>query len=456
MANIVWKNFSQEQKDEYIHYLQIFGALSGLFKDNQEGTNANKPYLYYRNHEQLYARVFEVSDLTRKDSAFDALAKIDGKNIGIGLKTWIHTRDLTYQKVAEFNKLAPTEIYPLIAEGNPGDVIKKVSQLRNDRMWLDKRLYETKEGDDIYHFVTRDSNEMNIVETSYDLIQLDSLKLISSNGKTYYFSDGKRNYRFYSSKSVLLEEFDASDSSIITSVPIKQFENPFELIGSIRLPQNESPTLIKPDLILPLYSYLGSKVRGDRRADVPQGAGINKWHRVNSINRPWDIEIRIPKWIHEKFPTWFFDHNFIEGTLLMKKQQVSFVSENPDHYRVKNSNSLNYVDFILEMPSGKRVGASVNGENGKNLQSKKSKDLGHWLLSTVFGVPKYVMENKHSHDIITMEKLEELGIDSIRLRMIDEKNRIIAIDVAEIGAFEEFSERYGHTEIISEYETSEE
>ena len=100
MANIIWNKFSQKEKDEYIEFLKIFGALSGLFKDNQEGANARKPYLYYRNHEQLFARVFNVEDLTRKDSAFDALGPWENDRVGIGLKTWIHTKDNTYQKVA--------------------------------------------------------------------------------------------------------------------------------------------------------------------------------------------------------------------------------------------------------------------------------------------------------------------------------------------------------------------
>ena len=114
MADIIWNRFSEEEKSEYIRFLKIFGALSGLFKDNQEGKNARKPYLYYRNHEQLCVRVFKVEDLTRKDSAFDAIGNMENDRIGIGLKTWIHTKDKTYQKVAEFNKLAPIIIIPLM------------------------------------------------------------------------------------------------------------------------------------------------------------------------------------------------------------------------------------------------------------------------------------------------------------------------------------------------------
>src|SRR5690606_6821507 len=177
----VWTKFSDKQKENYINYLKVFGAISGLFKDNEEGSNANKTYLYYRNHEQLFSRVIDVEDLTRKDSAFDAIAKIEDQRIGIGLKTWNHTRDLTYQKVAEFNKVAPIELAPLIENKEYEQLIYKVAELRNERIKLDQRQYNTQF--DIYHNITRDDHVMNIVESRYDLVQLDSLKLLSQDGK---------------------------------------------------------------------------------------------------------------------------------------------------------------------------------------------------------------------------------------------------------------------------------
>lgn len=449
MTDLVWNSFSKEKQDEYIRFLKIFGALSGLFKDNLEGANARKPFLYYRNHEQLYARIFDVEDLTRKDSAFDALAIVDGKKMGIGLKTWIHSKDLSYQKVAEFNKVAPSQIYPLINEGSPNEVMKKVSELRNERILMDKRLHGTALGDDRYHYITRSNNAMNICETNYDLVQLDTLKLIESNGKTFHFTDGVRRYRFYSSKSVLLESFDASEKNIITTVPIKQFDNPFELIQTIELPYENFEVNSKSDIILPLYSYLGSKKRGDKRIDVPRGGGINKWHREKESNRPWDVEIRIPKWVHQKFSGWFFGHDFIKTEDRVSEQQEQYKSEHVTAMRIRNEDSVNYVPFILQMPDGRQIDASVNGANGKNLQSKSSKDLGYWLLHTVIGVPRSVMDDPNSESVVTLQKLQELDIDSIRLKMIDEKNRIIGIDVAEYGAFELFSEKNDHSEVLS-------
>lgn len=270
MADIIWQTFSEQEKEEYIRFLKIFGSLSGLFKDNQEGNNAKKPYLYYRNHEQLYKRCFNVEDLTRKDSAFDALAHVGDKKVGVGLKTWIHTGDLSYQKVAEFNKLAPTEIRPLIDHATPEEVITKVSKLRNERIWLDKRLYNTLEGDDIYHYITRDDDVMNIIETKYDLVQEDSLKLISSNGKTFSFTDGLRNYKFYASKSVLLEEFDATKPNIITTVPIRQFDDPFELLRTIDFAEDKTIQKIEEVIYLPLYS--------DVSFTVEEHSGFNAWN----------------------------------------------------------------------------------------------------------------------------------------------------------------------------------
>ena len=164
MSDILWSNFDQKERDEYVRFLQIFGALSGLFKDIENGKNAKKPYLYYRNHEQLYARVFNVEDLTRKDSAFDAVFLGD-LHVGIGLKTWFHGNDFSYQKVAEFNKKSGVDIRPYIENGDFNTAIQKISELRNERIMFDKRLYQTNQ--DIYHYVTRDHYKMNIIQTNY-------------------------------------------------------------------------------------------------------------------------------------------------------------------------------------------------------------------------------------------------------------------------------------------------
>lgn len=440
MANIIWDRFSRQEQYEYIEFLKIFGALSGLFKDNQEGTNARKPYLYYRNHEQLFARVFNVEDLTRKDSAFDALAVWGDDRIGIGLKTWIHTNDYTYQKVAEFNKLAPVVIAPLIEKGTPEEVVRKVAELRNERIMLDKRLYKT--GDDVYHFITRDNDVMNIVETPYDLIDLDAIELVKSDGKTYSFKDKLHNYKFYTSKSVLLEEFDASQGEIIAQIPIEQFEDPFELIRMIQLPVEEKKDIylgvgdlqqhtisqaivaegecsfvkeiskqsrndkIYQEVYLPLYQ---DKKEG---RIVSPCSGINIRHsksksKGSNIPRPeYEIEVRISKWIHYIFPKFF-------GIDALNEEEI------------KNEH-LNEFDLIL--PDGRVLRGRIKQQGGKSLQTNPQGALGKWILKDVLG-----LENR---EVVTWELLNTLGIDSLKITKIDHKH--FKITVAETGAYEKF------------------
>ncbi|MGL5756583.1 MAG: hypothetical protein ACRCYC_14725 [Paraclostridium sp.] len=403
MANIIWNKFKDKERNEYIEFLKIFGALSGLFKDNQEGTNARKPYLYYRNHEQLFARVFDVEDLTRKDSAFDALGNWENDRVGIGLKTWIHTKDRTYQKVAEFNKLAPTVIEPIIKNGTPEEVICKVSELRNERIMLDKRLYNTDR--DIYHFITRDDDVMNIIETNYDLINIESLELIKSDGKTYTFKDKLRNYKFYKSKSVLFEEFDASQGEIIKQISIEQFDNPFELIKMISIPR-KAKEIANEEIYLPLYQ---DKKEGRIVSDC---SGVNIRHskpknKGSNTPRPeYEIEVRVSKWIHHVFPN-FFGIDALDET------------------QVKNS-KLN--DFDLILPDGRVLRGRIKQTNGKSLQTNPQGDLGEWILKAVLG-----LENR---EVVTWELLDGLGIDSLKVTKIDDKH--FKITVAESGAYEKF------------------
>ncbi|MCC3863898.1 NgoFVII family restriction endonuclease [Terrisporobacter petrolearius] len=411
MANIIWNKFSEKEKKEYIEFLKIFGALSGLFKDNQEGANARKPYLYYRNHEQLFARVFDVEDLTRKDSAFDALGAWKNYRVGIGLKTWIHTKDKTYQKVAEFNKLAPEVLAPLIKNGKSYEVIRKVSELRNERIMLDKRLYKTDR--DVYHYVTRDNDVMNIIETPYELIDIESLELIS-DGKTYTFKDKLHNYKFYTSKSVLLEEFDASNGEIIEQIPIEQFDDPFELIRMINLSnenfkvadEGDAYEVSHEEIILPLYQ---DKKEGPFVSDC---SGVNIRHgksknKGSNTPRPeYEIEVRISIWVHHIFPR-FFGINAL----------------NDNDVKDKDLN-----DFDLILPDGRVLRGRVKQENGKSLQTNPQGALGEWILKDVLG-----LENR---EVVTMEYLDSLGIDSLRIIKLDDKH--FKITVAETGAYERF------------------
>lgn len=397
MENLLWIKFSEKAKEEYVRFLKIFGALSGLFKDNIEGANAKKPYLYYRNHEQLFSRVFNVEDLTRQDGAFDAIALFEDERIGVGLKTWIHSKDYTYQKVAEFNKLSPTHIQPLLSAGENQKVVEEVSRLRNERIMLDKRQYGTSK--EIYHYITRDDNVMYVVESPYDLVQLDSIKLLDVKKGTYSFTDGLNNYRFYTSKSVLLKEFDASPSKILQSIPIVQFDDPFELLSHISLPAQESKR-VEEVLYLPIYS--------DSSMKVEEKSGFNAWNgapktKGSGKNRPdFEAYIPIPIWIHHVFPYFF-----------------GFDALNDEERRRSKA-------FHLHLPDGRTIPAIVTQDSGKSLQTNPQNVLGKWILHDVFGL--------NARELLTMKLLNELGVDSLKITKIDNAN--FKIELAETFAFE--------------------
>ncbi|WP_027635194.1 hypothetical protein [Clostridium butyricum] len=440
MADIIWNRFLPGEKKRYIEFLKIFGALSGLFKDNKEGANAKKPYLYYRNHEQLFARVFEVEDLTRKDSAFDALGVWGDERVGIGLKTWIHTNNRTYQKVAEFNKLAPEVLTPLMERGTPEQVVRKVAELRNDRIMLDKRLYRTDH--DVYHFITRDDDVMNIVETPYDLIDIDSIEFIRTDGKVYLFKDRLHNYKFYKSKSVLLEEFDASQGEIIEKIQIEQYNDPFELIKMISIPGNkisllhsqyeqadnfeevdlvseennesygvpESRYKLRNVIYLPLYQ--------DKK-EIPfvsDCSGINVRHgkpKNKGTNKPrpeYEVEVRISTWIHYLFPKFF-------GIDASNKDEVQDAVLN---------------DFDLILTDGRILRGRIKQAGGKSLQTDPQGALGEWILKDVLGLK--------NREVVTWELLASLGIDSLKVTKIDDRH--FKITVAETGAYEKFKLDY--------------
>lgn len=391
----------KKEKEEYIRYLKIFGSLSGLFKDNKSGANARKPYLYYRNHEQLYAKVFKnVEDLTRKDSAFDVIAELDDKRIGIGLKTWIHTRDSTYQKVAEFNKASPTELAPIIKENDHKHLIKKVAELRNERIQLDKRQYNTDY--DLYHNITRDNDVMNIMETNYDLIQMDSLKLLNKKGGTFTFTDTLNNYKFYTSKSVLLKEFNASKNFILEQVPIVNYDNPFELLRMIELPADDKLYDTNDVIFLSIYS--------DRNMKVEEKSGFNAWNAASKnkgsgIPRPvFEAYIPIPKWVHQTNPNFF-------GFDALNKQERN------------NANSFN-----LHLPDGRIIKAIVTQDYGKSLQTNPQSVLGKWILHDVLGL--------RERELLTKDHLIKLGVDSLKVTKIDDEN--FTIELAETYAFEKW------------------
>ena len=403
MANLLWKDLDPLEQESYIKKLKVLGALSGLFKD-LAGNHGSKPYLQYRNHEISFIDSFKVEGITRKDSAFDAIANIKGKKVGIGLKTWIHTSDITVQKVAEFNKKSK-KLRALFDANKNEELVKEVSKLRNERIDDDKRLYGTSE--DVYHFVTRDDDIIYITECLYDKIDIENISDIKKTKLkgSIRFSDGKSQYLFNMSKSTLFKTFDASEEERIIAIPINIIEDPFSVLSNawdtshqIEIKNNN---LKKEFIILPLYS--------DYDYDVPKASSFNaslgKPKNKNSETpRPaYEAYANIPLYIHHLYPN-FFGFNALNKEARADSQ------------------------FDLHLPDGNKITAKITQDNGKGLQSNPQSILGKWLLFSIFGLEPY--------EQLTRELLNEKGIDSIRVTKIDNQN--FKVEVCDFLEYEDW------------------
>lgn len=163
----------------YVKLLEVTGSLSNLFAES------NNPFLYYRAMENIFCKAFKAENLSKSDVSVDA-----SKNgLGIGLKTFLQNNGSTFQKVAEFNK----ESY-LFKNLDSYELIKKVSQLRNERINATKRICNLE--DVMYHMVTRSENQMAIYEEHMDLVDIDNIELTKKGNSTIHFTDNIHMYSF--------------------------------------------------------------------------------------------------------------------------------------------------------------------------------------------------------------------------------------------------------------------
>ena len=156
-----YENQPIEQQENYKNMLKIMGGLSNLFSES------NKPYLYYRCHENIFCKYFEAENLSREDCSADA----QKGNIGIGLKTWVDTDN---QKVAEFNKLKSTYM-----DLQPYEMVCKIAEYRNERIRVTKNIHGINQM--IYHIVKRIPKTMQIYEYAFEMIDVQNIKSVKTN-----------------------------------------------------------------------------------------------------------------------------------------------------------------------------------------------------------------------------------------------------------------------------------
>ena len=374
---MIINNLPQKQINLYQKYIESIASLSGLFSESKI------PFLHYRVAENIFCKSFGAENLSRSDISYDA--KLN--HTGVGLKTFIVKNNSSREKVAEFNSHSK-ELQKL--KNKNEKLIKKLSNLRNERINFADRTYKIEKA--IYHCLARKENKINIFETNYDPININTIKKIEQKEASIFFEDDKNEYSFNFSKSTLYKKFYIPKNSF--SIDIEILKDPYELILKFFEKYNFEQYKEFENVILPLYS---TRNRKDEKI-VPSKSGLNQWNAGGRKRNLGEVYIPIPQKIHK------FNSNFF-----------------PPRDKI----------FSIILPDGDRLSAKICQEGGKALMTNPNKALSDWLLRKVLKL--------ELGEILTYQHLKTLGIDSVKVTKIDKEN--FKIDFVGLNSYEKFEEK---------------
>ena len=423
----VWEKYAKDERKEYIQFLQVYGALTNLFRQKQGDMI---PYLDSKFQETVYAKVFKSKNVDIGNTPHDVLSVFGTERIGVGIKTWMSSKP-SYQKVMQLKRFQ-NEINQY--RHDVGQMAYEISKLKNEKMRSDYERLGLEEDKNIYHYITRDQGKFTVSECAYPLININNLTKFSQSSTALSWSDGSKEYKYTFGDSQIWQKFDSSkkDTFLLEQFDVSIIEDPFEFLLKayfefISTAKEESSTDIV-EVYLPLYSY--------RTKEVEEKSGLNAWRGApkntnsNTLRPLKEVYIPIPIKFHHKYPN-FFTNDIWE---IIKERK----SCQNDKTKVKPE-----VRFHLVLPNGKKIPALITGDNMKHFQSGSRTEydtngklygqnaLGQWLLVDVLGLNDGVQK-------VTREWLQKKGADSVRLWREKGDYSTIYIDLAPIGAFEEF------------------
>lgn len=422
----VWEKYSADQRQEYIKFLQVYGALSNLFRQKQGDMI---PYLDSKFQETVFAKVFDSQNADIGNTPHDVVSVFGNDRIGIGLKTWMNSKP-SFQKVMQLKRYQ-SEINEVFKSNNVEALAYKISEIKNERMKSDYERLGLSEDKNIYHYVTRDQGRFVINECAYPLIDLDNLGGFSLTPTSFSWTDKHKDYKFTFADSQVHQKFDSSkkDTFLLHQFDINIIEDPFSFLLKAYFKFIDKAKIATNDIVeayLPLYSY--------ETKEVEEKSGLNAWNgapKVKGSDRPRplnEVYIPIPKDFHYKFPDFFCDN-------VLKVIEDRIIYRNDKEKRPE-------VRFHIQLPNGKKIPGLITGDNLKNFQSGSNTErdengkrfgqsaLGQWLLVDVLGLK--------DRKLVTREWLQKKGTDSVRLWRKKGDYSTINIDFAPIGSFEAF------------------
>lgn len=345
-----WRNNST-----YFEMLQLMASISRLFSESAT------PYLDYRLAENLFCKYFNAQNDARSCTAYDARLS----HLGIGIKTFGLKNGSSMEKIAEFNKLKPK------LNGLAGiDLARQIAHFRNERMAFANNTYDVAETQ--YHIVGRQEGMLRVFNTPYELVDTERICDVSDTETSISFNDGRNEYSFNKSKSVLQKRFYLPKDYV--EVPVNILEEPLELLALLLKEQSEAVRIHRAEVkgydyvILPLYSNRGGV------KNVPEKSGLNQWNAGGRKRDANEVYIPIPKSIHHMCPNFFPDND---------------------------------TPFELQLPDGQILSAKLCQAGNKALMSNPNSALGEWILRKVL--------RKAEGDLVTMEDLDTYGIDSVKV-----------------------------------------
>lgn len=373
------KSFAEidiENNGDYLKLLSAVSKLSGLFSES------SIPFINYRVAENIFCRSFDAQNLSRSDTAFDA----NYNSIGIGLKTFTCSSNNSTEKVAEFNSLSK-----ILSTFQGKELAIKLAEFRNDRISLANRLYGVDSS--LYHIVARKEKELLLFETDYEIIDIKNIHSVKDNKASLQFEDGKNFYSFNHSKSTLFRKFLIPQQAF--RLPIDIIEDPYSLLLDLFENKSLKPAsdmLVKGEnyVVLPLY---GLK---NKEKFVYEKSGLNQWNAGGRKRDTGEIYIPIPIEIHKFFPSFF---------------------------------PVRDTHFSLKIPTGEIFTAKVCQDNSKALMTDPNKAMSDWLLRKVLKLQE--------GELATIEKLDELGFDSVIITK--KSNSDFEIDIMKTDSYLQFS-----------------
>lgn len=410
-----------EKRNSYKGMLKIIGSLSRIFSES------DVPYLYYRAHENIFSKYFDLVNNSRSDDSADAYS-IEEK-IGIGLKTWVGQDN---QKIAEFGKLRPQ-----YKDLKGIELINRIAEYRNERI----RVTRNAHGLDtmLYHIVKRVSGAMYIYEAAFDPIDIPNIKLDLERGNdnSIYFSDGKHTYHFSLSKNTLYMNFD--DMEELDRFSVEIIADPYEVLSELLLKDTDSsaentnevsdkPAVTAKDATEAVYASVPKKnqlclrlyaTKSDGTKYVPDKSGLNQWNaggRARNAN-----EVYIPYLADDRARS--------EGFFPPRDKPFDLMLPNGEWISAKVCQGayprLSDEEYNLLSEEEKKI-EDKKRQTGKSIMSNPNLKLGEWLLRDVFELKP--------RTIVTYDMLKIFNVDSVMFTKLSDNK--FTIDFCTLGTYE--------------------